>query len=310
MMILGRAEDVAREKTVSRQIPAPVLGRRLRLERLLDQGTLRRVKLAPVLFASVWMVASALADEPPRPLPFAHAHNDYEHPRPLLEALEQGFCSVEADVHLVDGRLLVAHDRWQVKPERTLQTLYLDALRERVTANRGRVYRDGPPFYLLIDFKTAAEPTWAALAPVLEDYAEMLTEFTASTGHVRAVTVVLSGNSPRAQVAALPRRLAALDGRLPDLDANPSPHLVPWLSENWNSAFRWRGEGEMPADEFAKLRDLVQRAHQQGRKVRFWGAPDVEAMWRTQRAAGVDFINTDRLADLHRFFSPPSAANP
>ncbi len=45
------------------------------------------------------------------PLPQAHAHNDYEHERPLLDALSHGFCSVEADIYLVDGALLVAHDR-------------------------------------------------------------------------------------------------------------------------------------------------------------------------------------------------------
>ena len=40
----------------------------------------------------------------------AHAHNDYEHTHPLADALEQGFCSIEADIHLVNGKLLVAHD--------------------------------------------------------------------------------------------------------------------------------------------------------------------------------------------------------
>lgn len=39
------------------------------------------------------------------PLPRAHAHNDYEHARPLLDALDHGFTSVEADVWLVDGEL-------------------------------------------------------------------------------------------------------------------------------------------------------------------------------------------------------------
>src|SRR5262249_28110050 len=71
----------------------------------------------------------------PRPLRHAHAHNDYEHKRPLFDALECRFCSVEADVWLVDGKLLVAHDRNQVKPERTLQSLYLDPLRERARRN-------------------------------------------------------------------------------------------------------------------------------------------------------------------------------
>jgi len=40
-----------------------------------------------------------------RPLPQAHSHNDYEQKRPLLEALDHGFCSVEADVFLVEGSL-------------------------------------------------------------------------------------------------------------------------------------------------------------------------------------------------------------
>src|SRR2546428_201080 len=80
---------------------------------------------------------------PPAPLVHAHAHNDYEHKRPLLDALDHGFCSVEADIFLVDGKLLVAHELGQTKPERTLQALYLDPLRERVKANGGRVLKDG-----------------------------------------------------------------------------------------------------------------------------------------------------------------------
>jgi hypothetical protein len=39
-------------------------------------------------------------------LEHAHAHNDYLHQRPLLDALDHGFCSVEADIFLVDGELL------------------------------------------------------------------------------------------------------------------------------------------------------------------------------------------------------------
>src|SRR5882724_4727485 len=80
----------------------------------------------------------------PKPLVHAHAHNDYEHPRPLLDALDHGFCSVEADIFLVDGLLLVAQYRKGLKPERTLQALYLDPLKKRALENGGRIYRNGP----------------------------------------------------------------------------------------------------------------------------------------------------------------------
>ena len=78
----------------------------------------------------VLAVATATAEDV-QPLQQAHAHNDYEHARPLLDALDHGFCGVEADIYLVDGKLLVAHDRKDLRPERTLQALYLDPLRER-----------------------------------------------------------------------------------------------------------------------------------------------------------------------------------
>lgn len=250
------------------------------------------------LLACVAALGATLA-----PLPQAHSHNDYEHPRPLVDALEQGFCSVEADIYLVDGELLVAHDRDQVRPGRTLQALYLDPLRERVRAHGGRVYRDGPLFTLLIDFKTEAEGTYAVLREVLKPYRDVLTRFTADSTEPRAITVVLSGNRPTATVAAETERWAGIDGRAPDLTTVPPPskHLMPLVSDAWRSQFTWNGTGALPDAEQRKLRELVNAAHAQGRRIRFWGAADREEMWRAQKVAGVDLINTDRLADLAKF---------
>ncbi len=254
----------------------------------------------PALLLLLTLSASA-TDRPVRPLTRAHSHNDYAHPRPLLDALDQGFDSVEADIYLVDGKLLVAHDRRQTRPERTLETLYLDPLYARVQTNGGRVFKGGPPFYLLIDCKSAGAEIWPVLRLTLQRYRPMLTVFRHDATETNAVTVVLSGNSPRAAVSAEPVRLAGIDGRLPDLETNPSRHLVPWISEDWTSHFQWRGKQAMPAAELERLRDWVTRAHAQGRMVRFWGGPDSETLWRTQFDAGVDLINTDKLAALAAF---------
>src|SRR3954464_3440838 len=106
------------------------------------------------------MITLALLLAAPPILTRAHAHNDYEHARPLFDALDQGFCSVEADIYLVEGQLLVSHDRNKVRSERTLQALYLEPLRQRVQQNGGRLYKDGPPAILLIDVKADAEATY------------------------------------------------------------------------------------------------------------------------------------------------------
>lgn len=263
-------------------------------------------RVGGLLFAALamaWGGAAVGAETTVTPLARAHSHNDYEHDRPLLDALDQGFCSVEADVYLVDDRLLVAHDRPKVKPERTLEALYLDPLMARVRAHGGRVYRNGPDFYLLVDFKSEGAATWPVLKRVLGGYTNMLTRFTAGSTETNAVTVVVSGDSPRELMAAETLRYAGVDGRLRDLDGEGSRHLVPWISDHWGTRFTWRGSGLMPSEERTALRRMVDSAHRSGRKVRFWGGADVEAVWREQFEAGVDLINTDRLAELRRFLS-------
>jgi hypothetical protein len=237
----------------------------------------------------------------PTPLPEAHAHNDYLHGRPLLDALDNGFCSVEADIWLVEGRLLVAHDRVSVKPERTLEALYLDPLRERIRQNGGCVYAGGPPCTLLIDVKSEAQATWVVLRDVLRNYTNILTAFTPTKTLTNAVTIVLSGNRSPALLAQEQYRYAAVDGNLADLGSGFPPNLVPLISGNWATQFRWRGEGPLAEDERQKLGHFVAQAHEQGRRLRFWGAPDRPAAWQELREAGVDLINSDNLRGLREW---------
>ncbi len=167
------------------------------------------------------------------PLRHAHAHNDYEHEHPLFDALEHGFCSVEADVFVVGDELLVGHSKKDLRPDRTLAKLYLDPLRERVRANSGRVYAGGPSVFLLIDMKTSAKPTYAVLDRMLSRYDDMLSVTRNGGFEEKAVTVVLSGTirtdrATREFIAEQDTRYAGIDGRKADLDstaAGPSHSL-------------------------------------------------------------------------------------
>ena len=53
------------------------------------------------------------------------------------DALDAGFCSVEADVFAVDGALWVAHDRIHLDSKRTLTSLYLDPLQKLIQQQGG-----------------------------------------------------------------------------------------------------------------------------------------------------------------------------
>jgi alkaline phosphatase len=57
-----------------------------------------------------------------------------------------------------------------------------------------------------------------------------------------------------------------------------------------------------PADR-EKLAEQVRKAHERGRKIRFWNAPDNDEFWKTLYDADVDLINTDRLEPLRNFLT-------
>ena len=265
-----------------------------------------------VLAGSVALPAArAVAGEPtygPRPVWRDHSHNDYEHPRPLLDALDHRFDSVEADIHLAGDQLLVAHDPADLDPARTLESLYLDTLAARVKANHGSVYRGyRRPLQLLVDIKTEGSSTYRELDRHLRRYPGLFTTYAHGRVHPGPVTAVISGDrAARGPMEVQSVRRAFYDGRLADLATSAPASFVPLISDNWTLNFTWLGIGTFPEAERAKLNGIVSAAHARGQQVRFWATPDAagparDALWGELLAAGVDYLNTDDLTGLEAF---------
>lgn len=220
-----------------------------------------------------------------------HSHNDYLRPRPLQDALENGFTSVEVDVYLEGGKLLVGHDRKDLKPERTIESLYLDPLAVRVKNGDGWVYPGKHRLWVLVDIKQDGQAVYREFKKILGSYPTLQ----------RGVRFVISGDRPIGEIVKDAGRVAALDGRWSDLDKDYSQDLMPWVSEAWTDHMKWLGLGPMPGEMKDHLEAMVRQVHSQGRLLRFWGAPDSEAIWDTQKKAGVDWLNTDRPAELRKW---------
>lgn len=236
----------------------------------------------------------------------AHSHNDYVRNRPLFDALSLNFASIEADIHLVDGMLYVAHDNNEIDKDRTLQSLYFDPLQQRIKDNDGYVYDSNTPLTLLVDLKTDAEPTYWALTDIMKQYGHLFTVYHEDKVVPGPVTVIISGNRPLEFMKTEKYRYAFYDGRLEDLDSDLSSSLMPLISANWTKHFTWNGKGIISNEEQEKLEKIVLNAHKKGRKVRFW-ATDVDTVeyqiniWNEFLRVGVDFINTDKISMLNEF---------
>jgi len=233
-----------------------------------------------------------------QPFHQAHAHNDYEHEHPLFDALHYGFTSVEADIYLIDGKLLVSHTR-PVFKTKTLEELYLAPLDSILKVNNGKVYPgyDGP-FYLMIDLKSDGQSTYTVLKGVLEHYPAFN-----SIGQKKPVTIFLSGNRPMDAVLNDPAAPVALDGRPEDIGKGYPAAVMPVISDTYSKWSNWNGKGKPDPEAFTRIKVLAQRVHAEGKKLRLWAIPDNPSTWKELLAVGVDLINTDKLKELSLFLN-------
>ena len=225
-----------------------------------------------------------------------HSHNDYEQATPFWMAWQEKFGSIEADIWLVEGRLLVAHNREELKAGRTLEEYYVKPLLSCIEKNNGHPYSDSNRcLQILIDVKADSVNTLNALVSLLDRYPAL--ERTSS------VKWVISGNRPSPSLYASYPPFIAFDGILGRQYAPAAMSRIVMMSDNLRAYTRWNGLTELPAADKKIIEDAITRAHQQHLPVRFWEAPDTPAAWEQLMSLHADYINTDHIRELATFLN-------
>jgi alkaline phosphatase len=224
----------------------------------------------------------------------SHSHNDYEQAVPFWLAYNAGFGSIEADIFLKDGVLLVGHDTVEIRAGRTLEEFYIRPLLTGLRQHNGHPYADSTrSLQMLIDVKTNGDTTLDALIALLEKYPALIGN--------RAVRWTITGNRPDpASWSAYPPFIS-FDGILSaDYSAEALRRIV-MMSDDLKQYTHWNGKGNIPAQERLLLVEAITRAHRLGKPVRFWDAPDFTDAWDQLVKLGVDYINTDHIRALGEY---------
>jgi glycerophosphoryl diester phosphodiesterase len=261
-----------------------------------------------LIFCAVFILSNCSQD---KEVIKGHAHNDYENETPLLDAIKNGFTSVEVDVHLIENELYVSHDLpHQLNADSTLEALYLNPLKHHLVKNDKAIYRNyNGPFYLMIDFKSPAIPTYEKLKEILSEYLPIISITQNGIKQKGPVDVFISGNRPINIILADEPKLVGIDGKPDDLDKNIPSSIMPIVSDKYSNVLSWTGEGEISLDDMNNLTTLLQNTHAQNKKLRLWAAPDNEIVWKLLLDNGVDLINTDRLKEFRVFALKYNAIN-
>lgn len=224
----------------------------------------------------------------------AHSHNDYEQQQPFYAAYNAGFGSIEADIFVVKGKILVAHDIPELQKNRSLEDYYVKPLNELVQKNNGHAFADkNKHLQMMIDVKANALVALDSLVALLKRYPLL--------SNNKTIQWVISGGRPAESAFSTYPSFIWFDGLPGKTYAAASLEKIPMISDDFENYSHWKGEGALPAEDEAKLTDVIAKCHAMHKKMRLWDAPDNPAAWQQLMKLGVDYINTDKIEELHQY---------
>lgn len=155
---------------------------------------------------------------------------------------------------------------------------------------------------LLVDFKADAEKSATLLHEAIAPLRPYLSKVDRNGKlHKGRITVIVSGNRPRAEslISKDGDRFIFIDGRSHDIYSESDTNLVPLVSVPWRrlQVARWVGRGDR------YMRHLSKKAHDQGKLLRIWGAPNSEYLWTRMVQNDVDLLSIDDHSKFARFAS-------
>jgi len=224
----------------------------------------------------------------------SHAHNDYEKPLPLWNALQHDFGSIEIDIARLDSSLIVTHtlDSLYFKP--TLEELYFEPLVSYLdTATTS--------LWLLVDLKRFDYQTLDLLHEIVSKNEHLFLRRSDPEGS-KPLQIILSGSMPRREIMNSAKYIYFfIDGRIEHLGQGYATSSMPLISANFSQISTWNGVGEMSETDQQLLRSIVDRVIGENKKLRFWKTVDSEIVWEALIALGVHVIGTDEVERLDLF---------
>jgi alkaline phosphatase len=214
-----------------------------------------------------------------------HSHNDYLQTVPFWTAFSAAASSIEIDVILKEGKLMVAHEPETIDTKRTIERLYLDPISEGLKSGLIPSFN----FHLLVDLKTPAHPTLEVLLESMKPYAAFLY----GKENTEGLKLIISGNRPQPEEYKNYPDWMFFDYQSKELTADLPWEKIGMVSLSFRQFSVWNGKGRMVESERKAVQDFIDLVHSFDKPARLWATPDSKSAWKAFYDMGMDYINTD-----------------
>lgn len=260
-------------------------------------------KWLTVGFGVVFFIQISLAQKNVKPV---ISSNNLLDKNELWESIGNGVISFEADVMYIYGKNYVT----AVMPDSanhkfpTLADAYLYPLYNQFKKNSGEII---PGFqddvFLILNFAFQPTQIYKQLAAEMRPFQEMLTYKIDGAVYKGKLRLLIKDKAALEKINAIKPSFLGLIGTLSDVDKNVDSEKMPLIDLNLSELTNWKGTGNIPFEDFVKIKDAVAKIHAQKKKVSLSNCPVNKTVADLIQTSGVDYIVTTEPQKMAAFFN-------
>jgi len=223
----------------------------------------------------------------------------------LWESIGNGVINFEADVMYIYGKNYVTEAMPDSANHKlpTLSDAYLYPLYNQFKKNNGEIIAgfQGDVF-LILNFAFQPTQIYKQLAIEMRPFQDMLSYKVDGNEHKGKLKILVRDKAAFEKINSIKPSFLGLVGNLIDIDKNIDSEKMPVIDMNFSELTNWKGTGNIPFEDFAKIKDLVSKIHAQKKKASLSNCPVYKTVADLIKTSGIDYLITNDPTRMATFF--------
>jgi hypothetical protein len=230
---------------------------------------------------------------------------NFSNPSELWESIGNGIFNYQADVMYIYGKLYVT----PLMPDSakhklpTLTEAYLYPLYNQFKKNNGEIIPGySSDIFLILNFTAQPTQIYKQLAIEMRPFSDMLTYKADGTEHQGKLRILIKDPAQLETINKIKPSFLGLVGNLSDVDKNRDSNQMPLIEVDFNELTAWKGTGNIPFEDFTKIKALVEKVHAQKKKISMANCPSYKTVADLIQTTKADFMTTSEATRMAGFF--------
>jgi len=236
--------------------------------------------------------------------PIIYTHN-FTNKSELWESIGNGILNYQADVMYIYGKLYVTSSMPDSASHKlpTLTDAYLYPLYNQFKKNKGEILPGySGDVYLILNFTTQPAQIYKQLATEMRPFTEMLSFKAEGADHPGKLRILIKDKTQLEKINGIKPSFLGLMGNQGDIDKNVDSGQMPLIEVDLSEITNWKGSGNIPFEDFMKIKDLVTKVHAQKKKISITNCPSNKTAADLIKTSKADFIDTPEALRMAGFF--------